>query len=945
MSKRTMKGTLGLLAALAVVGTCAGTTVTWTGGDQSAVDSSLEVAANWDPAQPMTDRLGNAYDFLIDQDGAKATMKHANTGFSISGAVTIGAASNPDVEVVFTSTRGVVTIDGVRYPDNSSPAALRIGGVFTALGNKTKITINRGFALVMRSSYNPSVNYAQISPEVVFSGDGIVNFGDGSRLVPANDYGNLWVQLGQESGSRVPYVLSGNLTAKRLEAFQGGTSGIGGLSELDLAGFTLTVDELAFGTLDNRTGDGNPGDQSSFGAVKFNGGTLALAGDLEFRGNPDGTANYGGSQVDFSNDHYLTTGQKGGRLEIGGSFNAKSRSNADWFLNDLTVVFTGDGTEVQDFEALQGDVGDTRDCVQDGYAYGAIELSAGASVRLVDNFNNDRTVTGAEAVYTRQLNVGAGAVLDLNGLHLYVLKAPVVNGSVVNGTVTRLTTAGVFEILEYVLGTPGEATTGTKGNWVGPMAAGDFDGDGKPELAVVQMDEDTACEDSKVYVLKYDGTAMTPLYTPILDTALFQSTPSQMMFTDLGDGKGKRLVYSSTGYSAIRAYVPSSATYEELEAFASYGNANFILRDIDRDGVAEIVTAYRDGRNENLKVYSVKNGSMLWSKLLSADANVLSRVGVADVDGDRRDEVLALTMASADASLYDLYVFNADGSTNRVLKLGFVRKEGAGLITAQDLTGDGKKEIVIVETTNDNQKNTPSGNCQGGLFVVDSETGSTLFSVYASEADWSVSHATAQFFDLDNDGICEILYGNKIYKGSSTGGTPSFTAVVTLPVPTGLAFCYTLAPALVDLTGDGVPEIVYGCTVSGMDNRTARQIMAYDPVASAVLSGFPRALVSTQPGSDVDQWRAGLCQHWYMASIVAADFDGDGKWELAVGLGTPRAGQTTRASLNIIKTPYSVVLPQGRTEREMGAWSYGRDDVMTFAYPLKKRLGFAIVVR
>ena len=295
--------------------------------------------------------------------------------------------------------------------------------------------------------------------------------------------------------------------------------------------------------------------------------------------------------------------------------------------------------------------------------------------------------------------------------------------------------------------------------------------------------------------------------------------------------------------------------------------------------------------------------------------------------------------------MYDLYVFNADGSTNRVLKLGFVRNEGAGLITAQDLTGDGKKEIVIVETTNDNRNNTPSGNCQGGLFVVDSETGSTLFSVYASEADWSVSHATAQFFDLDNDGICEILYGNKIYKGSSTGGTPSFTAVATLPVPTGLAFCYTLAPALVDLTGDGVPEIVYGCNVSGMDNRTARQIMAYDPVASAVLSGFPRALVSTQPGSDVDQWRAGACQHWYMASIVAADFDGDGKWELAVGLGTPSAGQTTRASLNIIKTPYSVVLPQGRTEREMGAWSYGRDDAMTFAYPLKKRRGFAIVVR
>ena len=945
MKKTTM--TLAFAATLAS-GVVGATTVTWIGGDQSAVDSSLEVAENWDPAQPMSNSLGNGYDFLIDQDGAKATMKHANTGFSISGAVTIGAASNPDVEVEFTGTRNV-NVGGVNGPHNSSPAALRIGGVFTALGNKTKITINRGFALVMRSAYNPSVNYAQISPEVEFAGEGIVNFGDGSRLVPANDYGDLWVQLGQESGSRVPYVLSGNLTAKRLEAFQGGTSGIGGLSELDLAGFTLTVDELAFGTLDNRTGDGNPGDQSSFGAVKFNGGTLALAGDLEFRGNPDGTANWVGSQVDFSNDHYLTTGQKGGRLEIGGSFNAKSRSNADWFLNDLTVVFTGDGTEVQEFEALQTDVGDTIDCLSSGYAFGTIKINAGASAKLVDYFDNDRTSVSGEAVYTRRLEIEAGATLDLNGIHLYVLKEPVVNGMVVNGTVTRLHVAGVFDELEYVLGESGTATTGTKGNWVGPMAVGDYDGDGKLELAVVQMDEDNACADSCLYMLKYDGSAVTTAFEPILDTQLFQSqsSPSQMRFADLGDGNGTRLIYTSTGYSDVRA-LKSDGTYEALAASASYGNANFILADINKDGVKEIVTAYRDGATANLKVFSPQTKATVWTKLLSSDANIVSRVGVADVDGDRRLEVLALTKAASSSatSSYKLHVFNADGTENRVLELGFVRNEAVGQITALDVTGNGVNEIVVVETTCDNRQNSPYGNSQGGLFIVDSQTGATLFSVYASEADWTVSHATAQFLDVDGDRVPEILYGNKIYKGTVTGGTPSFEVVDTLPLPAGSLFCFTLAPALADLTGDGVPEIVYGCTMSPLnDNRTARQIMAYDPVSKSVLSGFPRVLFSTQTGSDSDEWRAGLCQHWYSAAIVVADLDGDGKWEIVVGLGTPKAGQTTRASLNFIKTPYSVALPEGRTEKDMGAWSLGRDDAMTFSYPIPKRLGLAIIVR
>lgn len=944
MKKTTM--TLAFAATLAS-GVAGATTVTWTGGDRSSEDSSVETAEYWDPAQQIANGLSNAYDFLIDQDGARATMKHASTGFSINGGLTIGSDENPDVMVEFTSTRGVVTIDGVKYPDNSSPAAFRIGGVLKALGNKTKIKINRGFALVTRSNYNANINYAQISPEVTFEGEGIINFGDGSRLVPGNDYDELWVQLGQESNQRVPYVLAGNMSAKRLELRQGGTSGIGGVSVLDLSGFTATVDEITLGTLDNRTGDDNPGNQSSFGAINFNGGKAVVNGDISFLGDPDGTSTYNGTHTAFANDHYLTTGQNGGELQLAGSMLAKSRSATDWYLNDLTVTFAGDGTSVQEFEALQTDVGDTIDCLSSGYAFGTIKINAGASAKLVDYFDNDRTSVSGEAVYTRRLEIEAGATLDLNGIHLYVLKEPVVNGMVVNGTVTRLHVAGVFEELEYVLGESGTATTGTKGNWVGPMAVGDYDGDGKLELAVVQMDEDNACADSCLYMLKYDGSAVTTAFEPILDTQLFQSSPSQMRFADLGDGNGTRLIYTSTGCSDVRA-LKSDGTYETLAASASYGNSNFILADIDKDGVKEIVTAYRDGRDANLKVFSPQSKSTLWTKLLSSDANIVSRVGVADVDGDRSLEVLALTKAASSSatSSYKLHVFNADGTENRVLELGFVRNEAVGQITALDVTGNGVNEIVVVETTCDNRQNSPSGNSQGGLFIVDSQTGETIFSVYASESDWTVSHATAQFLDVDGDRVPEILYGNKIYKGTVAGGTPSFEVVDTLPLPAGSLFCFTLAPALADLTGDGVPEIVYGCTMSPLtDNRMARQIMAYDPVSKSVLSGFPRVLFSTQTGSDSDEWRAGLCQHWYSAAIVVADLDGDGKWEIVVGLGTPKAGQTTRASLNFIKTPYSVALPEGRTQKDMGAWSLGRDDAMTFAYPIPKRFGFAIVVR
>ena len=82
---------------------------------------------------------------------------------------------------------------------------------------------------------------------------------------------------------------------------------------------------------------------------------------------------------------------------------------------------------------------------------------------------------------------------------------------------------------------------------------------------------------------------------------------------------------------------------------------------------------------------------LLRQALLAADAGILSRVGVADVLGDRRPEVLALTKSASDASEYDLGIFDAAGALQRRLKLDFVRNEAAGLVTALDPATDGRR--------------------------------------------------------------------------------------------------------------------------------------------------------------------------------------------------------------------------------------------------------------
>ena len=75
---------------------------------------------------------------------------------------------------------------------------------------------------------------------------------------------------------------------------------------------------------------------------------------------------------------------------------------------------------------------------------------AGWWVRLVNGYDNEPTWGGVEALYVRRLDVGGGSYLDLNGLHLYYLRAEIdPEAVIVGGTPIEIPEPGCIGLLAF----------------------------------------------------------------------------------------------------------------------------------------------------------------------------------------------------------------------------------------------------------------------------------------------------------------------------------------------------------------------------------------------------------------------------------------------------------------------------------------------------------------
>jgi hypothetical protein len=361
------------------------------------------------------------------------------------------------------------------------------------------------------------------------------------------------------------------------------------------------------------------------------------------------------------------------------------------------------------------------------------------------------------------------------------------------------------------------------------IAVGDFDGDGKSDMAACMATSSTNGTVSVFRSISVSGTITNTSFAPRQDFLVVY--PTAMAIADI-DGDGK-LDIVTCSFSNNNGYILKNTSTLGSISFASpflftigaSGPNSIAIDDLDMDGKPEIVIA----DNFPGKISVIKNNSTPGNLLLAAsvDFTAISQpnvVAIADIDGDGKKDIAATNSYSGICVYRNTTTTGIINSASFASLLHIPSAIGPSGLGAQDLDGDSKIDLVITGALNgavEVYRNTAS-------------PGSITLSSFAAPITYTTSSTanSLSLGDLNGDGKAEIVlplisnYSLSIFQNTSIPGNISFSLPVQYPCGGGTQY-----PALGDLDNDGRNDLLVTTAIGSVIN-TYRNLMGLKASAS-----------------------------------------------------------------------------------------------------------------
>ena len=354
------------------------------------------------------------------------------------------------------------------------------------------------------------------------------------------------------------------------------------------------------------------------------------------------------------------------------------------------------------------------------------------------------------------------------------------------------------------------------------VAIGELDGDGMPDIALIN-----AYPDSTVSVFKNNSIKGRVSVTSRQDFVL-RSRPAKVLLVDLnGDGKKEVVTLCSNG--AFVNILPNTSTIGTLSFgtridLATNANPNcFDITDLDGDGKPEIVCTNQ--LNVNVSVF--KNTSIGGTISFAAKQDISagsSPMGfkMGDIDGDGRPD---MAVSNPFANTFSIYR-NTSTTGNISFASGqtftadtFVRE-----LFMADLDGNGKLDMILANSTVSRLVIVPNTSTVGNITFAP-----RLFFPNGQSVRYLA------IGNMDGDSMPDILtYGGyidslRIFQNKSTPGNIAFNQ--TGSIYTNSSANYALDMADIDL--DGKPDIVNSENTGKLSILRQRYPIANDTISGA----------------------------------------------------------------------------------------------------------------